>query len=257
MKPVLYKSPISLPEARSGSMQIRHKIIQGRIPIVGARQAILRGLNPVYITLTEPLQIHELVEDETSVWMTDRPEELNQIGEMVNTINPKGNCLVGGLGLGILAECLRTRRGVETVTVVERSPDVINLCWREGDDCDIHEGDITQFLQTCSQFDHYFLDTWQETREATWWTQVMPLRRIIANRFGIQNVWCWAEDIMLGQCKDSATRQAGLNWFYEVLPKDPSTKVIQEFFDQVGLPDWEEQYGEKMNDLMKEFAEDD
>src|SRR6185295_9754893 len=97
--PRLYRSPISLPTSRSGKVEIKTRTLGGDVVVVGHRQALLRGISPVIVTLSEPVRIHELHDDEHGLWMTDLPEELNQIGEMLETVQPRGDILVGGLGL--------------------------------------------------------------------------------------------------------------------------------------------------------------
>lgn len=42
-------------------------------------------------------------------------------------LNAKGDCLVNGLGLGMVVQAMLFKDGVNTVTVIERSPDVIKL----------------------------------------------------------------------------------------------------------------------------------
>ena len=58
--------------------------------------------------------------------MTDLPEELNQIEEMLYHVKPQGRVLVGGLGLGIVAKRLTEIIGVKQVVVVEKAKEIIN-----------------------------------------------------------------------------------------------------------------------------------
>lgn len=242
--PALYRSPICLPEKRSGKVYVKHRIIPagGSTPVVGMRQAILRGLTPLSAKLTEPLTIHELGDDDHGTWMTDLPEELNQIGELLHTVEPHGNVLVGGLGLGILAITLATRRGVESVNVVERSVDVVNLCARG--EYAVAVADIHEYLRlNDTRYDYYLLDTWQGTNESTWWSEVMPQRRAIRNKFGGRPViHAWAEDIMHGQLFKSLTTKPP-HWYYEGLPMPMSEHDARKFLRNVGLPAWEKRYG--------------
>lgn len=251
MKPQLYRSPIDLPVGRSGSMQVQHRLVSGTLPIVSLREAWLTGTKPVD-AIVEGLRVHELVEDKRGVWMTDLPQELRQIAGVIQKMKPSGYCLVGGLGLGILASALRDNPNVGTVVVVERSHDVVRLCSPPG--VQIVVSDIGDFLRTTpDEYDFYFLDTWQATNEGAWWSTVMPLRRIIANRWGRKPVWCWAEDIMLGQCFMAAKTQSGKNWYYKCLPKGASTRTITAFFRDVGLPSWEAKYGKSLDELLKKM----
>ncbi len=141
-----YASPIDLPEATSGKVQVRHRTIPvgNRVDIVGMRQAFLRGLRPASGIVKAPLRIHELVHSDHGMWMTDLPEELNQIAELMCTVQPQGKILVGGLGLGILAYTLTLRPGVTDVLVVERDKHVVKLCARPGYQVAI--SDIVRYL---------------------------------------------------------------------------------------------------------------
>lgn len=239
-----FQSPLNLPEGKSGKVSITHRIIPAgeEVPVVGMRQAVLRGIRPVVARPTEPLRVHQLVHEERGMWMTDLPEELNQIGELMFTVAPQGRVLVGGLGLGILAHACATRLGVDQVVVVEIDPDVIKLC--KGFGYDVVQADIAEFLRTTDErFDYYLLDTWQATNESAWWREVMPLRRIIRQRQGKAGViHCWAEDIMLGQIMRSLTTKPP-HWFYTGLPVPMSQQVADRFVRDVGLPGWEKKYG--------------
>lgn len=55
-----YKSPIDLPEGKSGTVSIAHRIIKDSTPIISARQAYTRGLRSVSAKPKEPLRVHEL-----------------------------------------------------------------------------------------------------------------------------------------------------------------------------------------------------
>ncbi len=242
--PTWFPSPIKLPARRSGRMKIRHRMIQPgqSVPIVGMRQALTRKITPVSGRVEKAIRVHELVEDGHGIWMTDLPEELNQIAEMLYNVNPRGRVLVGGLGLGILAATVAAHPGVTSVTVIERSAEVIELCQQPG--YTVVQKDIKTYLELSAQpVDYYLLDTWTATSEGTWWADVMPLRRIIRQRWGRKPViHCWAEDIMLGQILGTLTTGVP-HWYYKALPLPMSTAEARRFVTNVGLPGWERKYG--------------
>lgn len=260
-----YTSPINLEARRVGKMEVRHRIIPKgeEVIIVGARQALLRGIRPVCGTTKQPLRIHELVEHvgkTRSLWMTDLPEELNQIGEMLHNVGPQGNVLVGGLGLGILAAIVARREDVSEVVVVERARDVIKLCARP----DLYQtkcSDILKYLRGARRtFDYYLLDTWQGTNEGTWWNQVMPLRRAIRQRHGLgPEIHCWAEDIMWGQISRSLQVQGTMGftptWHYTHLPCPMTQDETAAFLNMVGTPWWEREYGKAVDRYFQESKE--
>lgn len=253
-QPQWYRSPIDLPEARSGKVEVKHRIVEvgDTVPIVGMRQAVTRGVRPASGKVKERLKVHELRDSDHGVWMTDMPEELNQIGEMLHDVNPQGRVLVGGLGLGILAATLAQREGVYHVTVVEKDPDVVKLCQRPG--YDVVTADIHDYLEKSDQeFDFYLLDTWQSTNEMTWWGEVVPMRRAIRQRFGVRPViHCWAEDIMIGQIFQSLTTKPP-HWYYENLPMPMSAKAARSFIKDVGKQKWERDYGRIVDNTFKQM----
>lgn len=257
-RPQLYKSPIDMPEAACGKVRIRHRQVPvGEVlPVVGMRQALVRGIMQASYRTKAPMVIHELVHEDHGCWMTDNPEELNQIAEMLHDVNPTGRVLVGGLGLGILASTLAEREGVESVTVVEIDPDVATLCARPGYELVVQ--DLREFLEnTPSKFDCYVLDTWQATNEGTWWSTVMPLRRLIRRRWGNRpTVHCWAEDIMRGQILRSLTTKPP-HWYYDGLPMPMSQGRAIRFLDGIGTPEWEKEYGATIDRTLADRAREE
>ncbi|KKM06041.1 hypothetical protein LCGC14_1747980 [marine sediment metagenome] len=253
-EPAWYPSPIDLPEASSGPVQIRHRIIPAgkQTPVVGMRQAFLRGIRPGDALLSHPLLVHELVHEEHGIWMTDLPEELNQIAELLFTVKPAGSVLVGGLGLGVLSTEVAWRIEVSDVTVIELDKHIIKLC-ANGADFDVVEADITDYLRTTSErFDFYLLDTWQGTSEGTWWSEVMPLRRLIRQRWGKRPVvHCWAEDIMQGQIFQALTTKPP-HWYTAHLPVPMYEKEARSFLRNVGWPSWERKYGKAVDKASQE-----
>lgn len=246
-KPAWYPSPISLPEGKSGKLQLRHKTIMGETPVIGWRQAYARGICPCSAKLPpEGLKIHVLEEKGKGTWMTDLPEELNQIAELLQFLRPRGRVCIGGLGLGILAKCVAQLVRVTDVVVVERNKDVIKLCQDKAAAYTVVNDDIVHYLKTHKQpFDFYLLDTWQGTNEMTYWGQVFPQRRIIRNRFGVRpKIWCWAEDIMWGQVLTALMHRCG-HWHYEKLTNMPADEALW-FLKNVGSKTWEKRYGDKI-----------
>lgn len=258
-KPTLYKSPLDLKERMIGRARIVHRLYKpgDSLPVVGVRQGLLRGQRPCSVKLDKPLRVHVLDHLDHGCWMTDMPEELNQIGEMLYDVEPVGRVLVGGLGLGILTRTLAARVGIDAVTVVEKDADVIKLCRVSDPKVRIVHRDIMAFLaKTKERFDCYLLDTWQGTNEGTWWSQVMPQRRIIRNRWGLgPTVHCWAEDIMLGQIVTRLTSTQP-HWYYTGLPV-PMTKADALWFvRRVGDEEWEDRYGKAVTKNSRKEKEE-
>ena len=258
--PVLFDSPIDLPEKRAGALQIKHTFHEAgeEVMVVGPRQALLRGCKAYKAHLPKPRRMHHLVDDVHGTWMTDLPEELFQIAEMLVEVNPRGNVLVGGLGLGILARTLCERKSVKRVVVVERSREVIDLCGFVDPKLTIVNLDIVSALSVVGkgEYSHFLLDTWQGTNEMTWWREVFPQRRLIRQHCGRSpKIHCWAEDIMAGQIMRMLTISiAKPGWYYEGLP-NLSEHEARRFVYCVGEPWWEKRYG-KIVDAAIEKTED-
>jgi len=251
-------SPVDLPERRVGIHAIKHRVFVPGVPVavVDQREAFLTRRKVEYVTYDVPVRVHQLVQLHPwgeRVWMTDEPRELRQIDEMLAKVRPSGRVLVGGPGLGILAAKVRDLPGVAAVTVVELSPDVIQLCRPGG--VSIIGGDLHDFLlRTDVEFDHYLLDVWQGTNESTWWSEVMPLRRRIARRWGRKPVWCWAESIMLGRVIRAIPSMGGRGWFYKALEPDMAPAEALAFVRDVGLPAWERRWGRRVSEVMNRMA---
>lgn len=256
-RPQWYPSPLQLEPATHGHIRIDHTYepVGATVPIVGWRQAMLRGLKPVTTApLAEPLRITRLVstgKHHHGVWMTDSPEELNQIYEMVHTVAPRGRVLVGGLGLGCLPLILALHcPRVERIVVVERDQSIVKLCAQSGYQT-VH-ADLYKYLadeRRTLAFDYYLLDTWAGTNEDTWWSEVVPLRRLLARRAPYATVHCWAEDIMVGQIRRTLTHLTPerRHWYYKYLPAPMSADAVEMFVRTVGSPEWERRYGDAVN----------
>lgn len=241
-----FPSPLSIPPRRAGRLEIARDMVTGSTPIIGARQAVLRGVRPVTLRLRAPLTVHMLRERGRGTWMTDLPEELHQIAEMIAAVKPAGRVLVGGLGLGILVHFLARRPEVEEVVVVERSAQVIKLVEphlpRGPAKIKVLRGDIYNYAHVATApHDFFLLDTWQETNETTWWKEVLPLKRAIRRYWRHAVIHCWAEDIMAGQVARALARP-GRYWHHANLPSPMTAAEIAYFIGHAGALNWEMRY---------------
>src|SRR5262245_15555492 len=174
LKPAMYESPIALPAARRGRWEVKHTWIEAgeSVPVIGSRNAIMRGINPAYVKLSAPLLVHELLEDGAR-WMSDLPEELFQIASLVDALQPHGRVLVGGLGLGILTAWLLRREQVKFVTTVEIERAVSELCFQPQRRSNLLLANIHEYLaENQSTYEFYLLDTWSPTSESVWFEEV-------------------------------------------------------------------------------------
>lgn len=242
---VLVRSPLSVPEARSGTLQIKHETIKrGWCDLVSMREAFMTGRRMCRVRVDQPLRVHLLVDEDNGVWMTDKPQELRQMWEFVEDADPRGRVFVGGLGLGLVATML-SRRG-HLVTVAERSANVIKLMGPHSarESYKVVRASVEVYIaqRKTWPFETTYFDTWQATSEGTWWEDVLPLRRQLANKFGKLRVFCWAEDQMLGQVR-RVILSGARHWHYAGLPEDMAPAEVEWFLANVGLPEWEVLYG--------------
>ncbi len=103
-------------------------------------------------------------------WVSDAGEE--RCGIFAAAKRARGHVLVGGLGMGIYPQfALALGRPVESVTVLEHDPDVIEIvthAWKQQapkllEKVAILEGTIEEYLeQTDRTFDTIYLDTWED-----------------------------------------------------------------------------------------------
>lgn len=255
-RPARYiESPIALPEGKSGAFEIKHSW-ESEFDLVTAREALLGGRNRATKIRTDiPIRIHRLNEN-GATWMSDLPIEVRQMSEGIEVLRPSGRVYVGGLGLGVVVALLKRNPRVTRIDVDEISTDVIALatpksslgCPKWGGKINVDRADVYERMRTIKEwiYDAAYFDTWRGTGEVTWWTEVMPLRRIIQRRFGKQNLGFWTEDVMLGQVirplVNPMREETGPYWFYRMPVLSPREAVS--FVLDVGLKEWEAKWGQ-------------
>lgn len=140
--------------------------------------------------------ILHLYEDDFE-WMQLCKGELARHQEAIDTCS--GDVLVGGLGLGYIAEQLNNKLEVTSVTVVEIAPEVIELVWSyiDHDKSEIIHDDIFHYLQTTDKkFDYMCFDVHRDTSYKQYIKIVKPLREL-AEQFVLSNcIFQWQEDKM-------------------------------------------------------------
>jgi len=136
------------------------------------------------------------------VWMTDIPAEQAQANPVFRRY--AGDVLVGGLGLGYAATRIAMKKRVRRVTVIEVSPEVIELvspyfCEEVKSKITVVQGDLLEYLKTTDvSFNRAFYDIWQSDGEGTFFETVLPLLQNSPSRVRYQPD-CWNEDVMRGQ----------------------------------------------------------
>lgn len=201
--------PFELPAGKSGKCRVRveTKPPGTELTVVSMRNAIFMGLKPAKLVLAQDTQIHYL--DETgknaAMWMSTIPQEIEQHQRQL--AGAHGRVLVGGLGLGVAVGILSRNPKVKSITVVEKSKDILNLVspflprastpLYVVNDCLFNR--LRIYKREYERFDFAFYDIWCPTGQTVLTDFVTPLRRLSEGVVRQSCVECWNEDEMIGQ----------------------------------------------------------
>ena len=120
-------------------------------------------------------------------WMTLTPVDLDTSDEAIE--RARGRVVTFGLGLGYFAFMASEKSEVESVTVVEKSPEVIRLFKKHilpqfpnGDKITVIEADAFEYAERVmprEHFDFAFVDTWRDASDgAVAYKRMKPLERL-------------------------------------------------------------------------------
>ena len=134
----------------------------------------------------------KLVNKLDGVIMSNTPMEQRTHIKAIN--KTQGNVLVAGLGLGMYLQNIKDKEDVTSITVVEKSKEVIELVAKYFKDCQkirIVNEDIFNYTPDI-KFDFAFLDIWSDISEDN-----LVEFDILGEKFkDIQEIICWSEDII-------------------------------------------------------------
>lgn len=148
-------------------------------------------------------------------WMAIKPNEIETMRAPVS--HARGNVLTLGLGMGYYAYLASERAEVETVTVVERDPAVIELFRTEllpqfghGEKIRVVEGDALLLAERefCRGYDTIFADLWHDAGDGL--PLYVKLRRIEAAAHCVPVAY-WVEDMILSELRALVWRQLERN----------------------------------------------
>lgn len=106
-----------LPESREGNW----RIIRGRNPDIGAG----RGWE---WEQEEDLEFTALQKKKKGSWKTFMTDSANEIGDSLPFVSKAyGHVLISGLGLGIVPRMLADKPNIESITILENAPEVIEM----------------------------------------------------------------------------------------------------------------------------------
>lgn len=208
---------LDIPEGSSGKFKVEHFTFPAghRLETANMRTAMMGGQKSITLTWPHETKWHRLTEG-GGVWMSDLPIEVAQ--HLVALAELKGKrVLIGGLGIGLTLAILAARETPPTITVVEKSADVIKLVGPHirGKAKIVHSC-LHKFLKaTNERYDAAFYDIWQSDGEHTFFETVVPLLAE-SDKTVKRRPLCWNEDVMRGQlihtiqCRLMAMRNANI-----------------------------------------------
>ena len=110
-------------------------------------------------------------------------------------IKAKGDVLLGGLGLGIIPLLLCYKENVSTVTVVEMSQDVINLCGIKHEKLKIIKGDFFNFIEENDLAGYSYIYTDAYTSEGNVYEDIiLPTMKYLLDNYPTIPFDFWEED---------------------------------------------------------------
>jgi hypothetical protein len=194
---------VRIPKGKTNGVEVRHieRKAMWTTTTANARCGFLGGQESRELKFGDRTVWHELGEGNRGVWMSDLPCEVEQMKQCVADF--EGDVLVGGLGLGVVVAILRHNPRVKSITVVEKSAEIIELV-APFTDAVVVQADLFDYLRGQDMrapvmFDWAFFDIWQQDSEKTFFDVVVPLRELARENEVARNVRCWNEDVMRGQ----------------------------------------------------------
>jgi hypothetical protein len=147
---------------------------------------------------TKDITMPVLMEGE-KVWMSPAVSEIESMRDGID--KGHGRCLTMGLGIGMLPYLWLDKPEVESVTVVEFNPDVIDLfetCIRPqfptGKPLEIIQGNAIDYYSRdfLEQFDYVYVDFWESSEDG-----LDAYTRLMEKKVDLPHIDYWIEDSML------------------------------------------------------------
>ena len=182
-----YYKNIVIPEVTDGTWELKHEsyapyraVIAGDIMFDGFKEIAPLGF------FTERFDFPAVLEDGNE-WMTLTPVDLDTCDDAIAAAH--GKVVTFGLGLGYFAYMASEKTDVSSVTVIEKSPDVIRLFekyilkqFKHADKIRIVNADAFEYAEhvmPSENFDYAFVDTWRDSSDgAPMYKRMKPLEKL-------------------------------------------------------------------------------
>lgn len=152
---------VNIPEGKLGAWEVLRYSVTAQEE---AMQRLRCALNPQRPTRVVPEGAYTALTRNGSIIMSDTPDEINDHIDAIDQTEEGHHCLVGGLGLGMVAQAMLDRGA--RVTVIELCEEVIELVGthlkeRYGDRLEIIQADMKTWRPPKgAHYDVVWLDIW-------------------------------------------------------------------------------------------------
>lgn len=183
-----YYKNIRITDIKDGSWELRRERYPAYRGVIAGDMTILEDFTeiPPLGFFTEDFEFPAVLEDGNE-WMTLTPVDLDTCDEAI--FAARGMVITFGLGLGYYAYMVSEKPEVESVTVVEKSPEVIRLFKKHilpqfgnGHKIRLVEADAFEYAERVMPGEHYdlaFVDTWRDASDgAPMYLRMKPLEKL-------------------------------------------------------------------------------
>ncbi|QOR55576.1 MAG: hypothetical protein UMS36scaffold28_66 [Phage 59_13] len=207
-----------IPNDTSNAFTIERSPIKkgDKMTVVSARDALFMGYQAMSCLAPYDFEVVQLKQS-GGTWMSDCYQEMFTLAPAID--RAYGDVLIGGLGIGYSFQKMFRKPEVRSITVVEKSRDVMRLVWpyiqRWADLADPAKSkrvlclrrDLYEYLKRQpvvsapkQRYDFASLDIWTSTGERDHERHVQPLRKLAQRVMKPGGkIHCWGEETMEGQ----------------------------------------------------------
>jgi hypothetical protein len=161
----------------------------------------------------KPGTIVQLVRKPALIMMSDTAMERRTSYDIL--WHATGHVLIAGLGLGMVALGIQGKEDVESVTVIEIEPEIIDLVVPQlplNEKVAVVGGDIfTWYPPNGVKFDTIYFDIW-DSMCADNYEEMKRLKRRFARRLNRENPHCWMKCWWEDECRREIRRGVHYSW---------------------------------------------